>query len=613
MNNKTYTATQIQALSDLLNIVPEANFRVQLYSPQSCVQKGYVIVDEDGCAIGATPTQDQIFSIPNFAGTFYETFVEVMVRTDTDLLVDQIGYYIDAFSGFPTHIPANVIDDKLPAAKQIRIIRSLPDHEITKAVDDAFRTIKAPNLAARRALEALFEITTISADEAASAEIRIQLHDLRGTVPTEPTETLRYIIFKTTGYPLLIKSKDAIEDIKRAASPKTREYFAAADLAALSSIFLRFKPLFLAFKAHPGCSPLINKLRRLAEDNHKPLRFNVIRNLTQIQDQDIQNALITKATNLELIRILNHLEAKGPGSTKPLVVPVRNGKTYVKDGGVAPATIEDFSLRSRIREELAYRLTPHLSGRTFYIPKGVEYAAPVSEKQFLGNLPFGTALFGDSKSFVFGIHWFDEEDGDGVDLDLHLQSAAGRAFGWCYDKKDSGLGIIYSGDLVTAPHPTGAAEAFHISAEARDEILIPYISTYNGPSEHPFSLFIAEADENISGSKSVCDPSRFLAPQISALLPNGTKTLGLIHQGLFYIFVGQVSDSRLPRETQQMYFEGLLNKLQYQVSLKEIILNCGGTIVDELPEDPTGIEDLSPAALDGRALLDLVEPLRGSK
>jgi hypothetical protein len=73
---------------------------------------------------------------------------------------------------------------------------------------------------------------------------------------------------------MLIKNKELIRKISYSLTPFDFSRLSEKNMCDLSSIFLRFKPIFLAFKANGNGTknkPYINKLRRLAKVNHTPM------------------------------------------------------------------------------------------------------------------------------------------------------------------------------------------------------------------------------------------------------------------------------------------------------------------------------------------------------
>ena len=102
---------------------------------------------------------------------------------------------------------------------------------------------------------------------------------------------MRYLIYKTTGETLKIQSTELISKIRDCDKEKALKLFNKyTDMKKLSSIFLRNKKLFLAYKIQNddfrnftanknikiNLNKKINKLRKLANRNHHPLKRNIL-------------------------------------------------------------------------------------------------------------------------------------------------------------------------------------------------------------------------------------------------------------------------------------------------------------------------------------------------
>ena len=73
------------------------------------------------------------------------------------------------------------------------------------------------------------------------------LHKSNNTTPDNVDEMVRYLVFLATGKSLLIKDKQTIQVIKES-EIVIDELVINFGIEKLSSVFLRYKPIFLAFK-----------------------------------------------------------------------------------------------------------------------------------------------------------------------------------------------------------------------------------------------------------------------------------------------------------------------------------------------------------------------------
>ena len=111
------------------------------------------------------------------------------------------------------------------------------------------------------------------------------MYDYLDIVPENPTEFLRYLVYKATDSTLLIKNEETIDAIKQGVKKPSivglfNKYNQRHGYARLSEIFHRFKPIFLAFKENGRLKPVINKLRKLASTNHMPMAEDYLNTVT---------------------------------------------------------------------------------------------------------------------------------------------------------------------------------------------------------------------------------------------------------------------------------------------------------------------------------------------
>ena len=164
-------------------------------------------------------------------------------------------------------------------------------------------------------------------DEIVNREIKTTLYDKYNIMPRNPEEFLRFLLFKLTNGTLKIQNADTIRAIKKSDKAKALNMLQLYVIKTpngyekLSSIFLRNKNLFLALKikqdecrtekdeaVRKSINALINKLRKMANSNHKPLKRNILDCLTDTNVNINVNELCSALDNVTIfreIRILN--------------------------------------------------------------------------------------------------------------------------------------------------------------------------------------------------------------------------------------------------------------------------------------------------------------------
>lgn len=646
--NKPFTDNQVAAMVDLFKLIPATRFvrGEDMTRLAECYQHGFLVITEGGAVVQPIPT-DLFELINTYHGTdtyalnqtFHKSF-KTMAEGDIFELIEQqlLNYFstygLEAFGmTAANYVPEEALNMPFPAPnRKLVIIRTANNGTIFDAIDNFAKNVAAPSPRMVAEFGELLEFVSVDTDQIKSFELRVMKHTKDGTVPTEPTEFLRYLVYRTTGQTLVIKNSNLISAIKNRVGSynygmlednQVEGLFAEADLTSLASIFFRYKPIFLAFKKYPGCAPYINRIRRLAEKYHKPLSDVNVRNFTTLVREyrmDDVLSVLSRASNRELIKLGNAIGARllqNQGESIPGVYSIRNGRTFVRADGLKGIPTKDyahtFHVLELISDELVQRLSPSLKGKIFVIPDGISYSAPFSEKQFIGNIPWGTQLIGlPEGAFTAGIQWFNQ-DSKRIDIDLHLNSATTH-YGWCGGWRD-GTEVIYSGDQTNAPLPKGAAEAFFFNP-AQDEAFILGANLYSGPEVVDYKMFISRQPVEAYARDYTFDPNEaVMAPIPLRFDHTHDMTIGMFANGAFYFMGGSIGHGIVPSGNYADYLKGLVAQLDARWTLTEVINACGGTVASPAvaktieAEDPNhpAIIDLSPEALTATTLLDLID------
>jgi len=149
-------------------------------------------------------------------------------------------------------------------------------------------------------------------------EVRVILFEYLGKIPENPIEFLRYIVYLSTDSTLLIKSKDLIDKIKEKKNIKIIKYFRdykkQYGLEKLSTIFYRYKSLWLAFRTNRELKTIINRIRKLACIYHRPMKEDYLNCVTAkikkgitIDEDKLKNEL-KKVNIFRKIRLLYALQ-----------------------------------------------------------------------------------------------------------------------------------------------------------------------------------------------------------------------------------------------------------------------------------------------------------------
>lgn len=613
MNNITFTNMQQIALLVLTKVIA-ADAAITNTSTMTCdalLHSGIIFIDENDLPMSSVPkaiaqTAISFYGYNNetFNETLIESFAAVANMSRKDFYLTQILHYLTTYgTNFTTPfiVGARTFTPEETKALKITIIRAESAPIALQAIDELFATTVAPKAQNIHYYRALASLATIAPEEVKSRELMIMMCAERGIKPSDPETLFRYLVYRATKETLIIKNKNLINIIKRAARNNIEliNSLTEDEMKALASIFYRYKPLFLAFKT-PETASVINKIRRLAVKYHKPQSANTIKNFVNLSSEE-QATIIARATNRELIKLYNALAV--PSGTR--LFQIRNGKIWVREEEKEVKISDKIRAASAISIELRKRLKNY-EGMTIYIPRGISYAVPYSEKQFSGAIPWGTAIDATDKenAFTIGVHWVNDPDESGCDLDLHAHTPT-RHFGWNSDYISGDGEIIYSGDMTNAPAPKGAAESFYINNV--NEPVILTLNAFNANKNKQFQFFMTEGKDDEMRERATFDSSKLIsAPLPLAFADKSSLSLGIFDNKTFYIYGGNVAEGAVPSRDYPKFIEALLNRMSSTYRFEALASALKINIVHEAPKD-TPFLDLSPEALTVNTLLDFVD------
>jgi len=575
--------------------------------------------------------------------TFWKSFERVRDMDPYEYYSHQLMHYFSTYGmemiGLKARSYVPLQDLEIPDTwmpyKRLTVIRFVSKEDGIELINHYVLVTNAPSAQRIEQFKPLMEKLTIKTDEIKSFELQVIKHDMDGTVPAAPQSFLRFLVYKTTGSTLLIKNRATRKAIQNAALDYHKahlpyELLSKADISGLASIFFRYRPIFLAFKTFDGCAPIINRIRRLADRYHVPMSDVSVQNFITLVRQNRRDGMemvIKEASNRELVKLANFLFTAHTNAhqsdTIPGVYNIRNGRTFVRADKPTHSGAETSSIWyacCRVVSTLKDRLSEKLRGKKFYIPNYINYAAPVSEKQFIGNIPWGSSLsgFNDGDAFTTGIAWMNQ-DGCRVDIDLHLNSAT-RHFGWNSGYTD-GENIIYTGDQTDAPEPRGAAEAYYF--KPGDETFVLSANLFSGVEDMPYKMFMTSRKPayNECPNRWERNHSYTFDPADAMFAPiplkfNGSErdmTIGLFYDNRFYFYGGSANKGIVPSANYADYIKGLTAKFKPMLNLTDLFGLCGAEVINDKKyadldeEERKEVISLAPEDLTATTLLDIVD------
>lgn len=496
------------------------------------VKKGY-IVHPDAC----TKSVLNFIREQNvdYNSTFYKTFEDVTSKSRFELFIDQVLHYASTYGTDyqgEAYVPNDDYKDTIVFTfDKYKVITAVSKEEMcNKCLNLFYSGIALKQETIIACTDFLFDCvaakefnsTNIDVDKIQNREALVVVCSKFGKYPNNAISLFRYIVYAATNETLLIKNRSLIEKIKSSCNAFNFRNLTEKQIVALSTIFFRYKPLFLAFKCTMN-SPAINKIRRLAEKNHKPLKVGMLEAMLNADyldkyatgkvgiDMGKLNAELENCTNFKLIRLIQTLvektvllmacmENNGAAENKNMYI-VRNGKVFFKNSEMEynPEQICNIinvlkTLKTALKSKLIENLKNNIEeGKTAtYIPlEGLNIACPVSEKNFVGNYPNGS-FYEVKDNNILGVFW--KNEWGTRDFDLSFQDINGNRVSWntsYYNRGSNNSDVIYSGDMTDAnPHAT---ECIKFRNTTQNGIFA--INRYNGREGSKFEMFISQSEK----------------------------------------------------------------------------------------------------------------------
>lgn len=523
---------------------------------------------------------------------FHKSWNKIINSSQARLKAEQILHYLSTY-GLQSlgindsrliYIPSEELD--IPETLPLKIIIGAPKEEIIKRNFNLLNGKALKRKTINMVLQSLEECdySFTGEEDVANKEAAVLIFDKMGTRPVIPEMLFRYIFFKATGETLVIKNKFIYEQIDQFGY--SLPSFSEEEMIKLSETFNRYKPIWMAIKgAADKNRPIVNKISKYSKKYHRPKFVNLLEKLTSsvLPPKDIEKAA-DSAPTAHLIKAINALYEYSRDSTNRFY-RIRNGKGWTKSGNNTMSNQEYMKNQFPLIKEISHRID---TDKRVYCPEFINYAIPVSEKQYMGNFPSGTriAIPETEDTLLIGVYW----EGEEIDLDLSATSLLGK-IGWDSSFKTRDNGLMYSGDITSAPE--GATEWLYSKS-----IDCPYLidlNLYNGEVGQLFKFIIGFSQESEIEKNYMIDPNKVLL-QVDCEVVQEQTTLGLLipeENGIALYLSGQgTNNTRVSGGGDQMniLLSNLVARSQSMLRLGQLPLNY----VDD-PQDAQ--LDLSPGAI----------------
>jgi len=458
--------------------------------------------------------------------SFYQSWIKVQSVSLTERLRDQALHYFTTYglmslgldSPEYVYLPTDEFATDSPNTLKLRVIRGISKDNL---IASCFRLLNARIALQQETIQNILNVLSdcdyifTGNERIANKEAKAIIVDKTGILPENGEELFRYLIYTSTTETLIIKNSQLIDKIKTSRYNLGSLITTENQFIELSKSFHRYKPLWLAFKFNKENCRIVNRIAKLAKNHHVPLAENVLGSLTSrsYSYKEVSDAI----KNASVFQILKAISATKLYLTENdnRYYKIRNGKSFAK---TKPATLD----KLQIQQNLTFLLESVKSqnkATKIYTTEHVDYAVPVSEKMFSGNIPKYTKItvpYEESQSLLVGVYWKNTEQH--ADLDLSAVSVNGKV-GW--NSSWNARGLSYSGDVTSAHN--GASEWLYCH-KLDGEYLIK-LNRYSAPENQQYKIIIGYGDK--INNNYMIDPNKILF-SVDCVMDQGQKILGLL-------------------------------------------------------------------------------------
>ncbi|MDE6311030.1 MAG: hypothetical protein K2L96_04335 [Muribaculaceae bacterium] len=572
----------------------------------------------------------------NYNSTFYKDVEDVLKRSRFDQFLDQLAHYASTYG---TDFSAPVFtQNPTPAAmlyKNLTLVRAVSPREMFDMCVELLHGPALKNATLQAVcfyisdyilhskdpeIEKCFNIKDIPNKEARSA-----LYAATKMLPDDPLDFLRLAVYAVTGNGLIINSPELLRTLSaNAGKSELCIFLFAGELSrelteGLASIFYRFKHIFVALKQgfrdakdkelSKRAVSYINYLRRLAPRYKKPFRADILSALTACKwsDDEVIEAARDERSTFRLVRCLGYLRMHVAETDSALFL-IRNGKAYVRDDyKTSMDTEQAYRLAAIIEKEIVDRLRRNVEGKWVLFSDKIDLAAPTSEKNFVGNVPFMSSLRMGESCFM-GIYWREEWGAQDFDLSA-VFSEGNKKIGWNEDYVSSGETVVYSGDMTSADPE--ASEIIYFRRDVPSGMI--YVNRFHGEEGATYRLFFGAGEIHESdGSdvqKELYSGMNYgvrvmdIVLEADMISDCAEQLTGFIRDGRFYFMALSTGRGPVSRGKNFRVDRALDFRSYSAIDLKELLLKAG--VVEQTDAEGHVDIDLRPRALNRTTLINL--------
>lgn len=542
--------------------------------------------------------------------TFYKTWTDITKRTRFELFIEQIVHYLSTYGTDFKGIPfvQNDKEREETIFSNYKVILPITKEEIGNKIQTMFDSgIALKEETINNCIDLIKELKiSLNYDTIKNREVLMHVYEELDILPSDYEEMVRFLIFLFTKKTLLIKSEALINEIKFISQKRNisvESKIKDFGTEKLSSVFYRYKPIFLAMKK--GNEKIINELRRLAVKNHKPKRFSF---WTKVLSQTPINlkACEENLESLNTFKLVGLIQAASVREKETGILPViiRNNKIYIKKHDFKKTNYSDL-LNTVLYPELIKRLSKKACKVKLH--DVIKLALPSSEKTFIGNIPFGSYV-DTNKNCIIGVNWKGVDGARDIDLSMLDKNNFGK-IGWnahySYRDKPDNIKVIYSGDITYA-EPEATELLYCKNSNAPDSLIKVNLfgSPYFESNSYKFTFFFANGvnDYEVEYNKMVNESDIIFSTEMFLSCNSREKICGIfVNSKFFFVDITSASNAMISNNTE--YITDHIKHFELTsdcfINLSEILQKAGFEIVTEDP-------DIDLSVLDKSLLIDLL-------
>lgn len=564
------------------------------------LKNGIVLSDPKKATRKTTQMLINLFGVNTKAvnSTFFKNFEEIESLSDlTKHILQFINYLTINNEGIPSFIPNNKPESVEYIKNNFTVIDCISETDFKQKVLDLINSGAA--LSDVESIFSIFEFFNWNFIETKNKEFNIRYY-IKNNIIVENIDTffacLYYILSDKTTFvknDFFDTSLTSSTNIEKAIQ-SIKNYEEQYGILKFASNIRRYRDvlLFLRSEGDEKYKPLFNKILRLNKKFNNPKTYPISTKLSDtnftISQEDLDKYL-ESANIYQLIRYYNILtfSITQNGKSFPYVYKIRNGKTFVKEEEKHKNVPLLFERRNSVLSAIKKKYD--FTGMKFYIPKNQKIGMPTSEKNFIGDIPFGSSITMDKK-FNFGIYWQGRPN-QHIDFDLSFVEESGKVSSWnrYYSIDDS---LYFSGDMTSLNEKGFASEVFAV----KDSSISGFFTNtlYNCNSQmNPYKYTFFISSYNKDNVNIIDNGDKIYLSGKSSLDESNSETIAYLQDNTVYFVdsgfqMGRVANYSLINNMREFY----ANKLNNMMTLNKLIPFLGGTILEEDSESDDNVINL---------------------